>query len=90
MSPAAPRPKASPAAAGFAMPAEWERHEATWLAFPHNAADWPGKFGPIPWAYAEIVRWAAEGETVRLVVKDAAHEKTASPRACDRSRSSRT
>jgi len=67
----------TPAAQGFAMPAEWERHEATWLAFPHNAADWPGKFGPIPWAYAELVRWAAEGETVRLVVKDAAHEKSA-------------
>jgi agmatine deiminase len=59
------------------MPAEWERHEASWLAFPHNAADWPGKFGPIPWAYAEIVRWASEGETVRLVVKDLAHEKGA-------------
>jgi agmatine deiminase len=59
------------------MPAEWERHEATWLAFPHNAADWPGKFGPIPWAYAEIVRWAAEGETVRLVVKDRGQEKAA-------------
>jgi len=66
-----------PAARGYAMPAEWARHEATWLAFPHNAADWPGKFGPIPWAYAEIVRWAAAGETVRLVVKDRAHEATA-------------
>jgi agmatine deiminase len=66
----------TPAAQGFAMPAEWERHEATWLSFPHNAADWPGKFAPVPWAYAEIVRWAAEGETVRLIVKDAAHEKS--------------
>jgi agmatine deiminase len=69
----------SPAAkgAGWRMPAEWSPHEATWLAFPHNAADWPGKFGPIPWAYAEIVRWAAAGETVRLVVRDAAHERLA-------------
>jgi agmatine deiminase len=67
----------TPAEQGYAMPAEWERHEATWLAFPHNAADWPGKFGPVPWAYAEIVRWAAEGELVRLVVKDAAREKSA-------------
>ena len=67
----------TPEAQGFAMPAEWARHEATWLSFPHNAADWPGKFAPIPWAYAEIVRWAAEGETVRLIVKDAAHEKSA-------------
>jgi len=72
----APTP-GSPAAQGYSMPAEWDRHEATWLAFPHNAADWPGKFGPVPWAYAEIVRWAAEGESVRLIVKDAAHEKSA-------------
>lgn len=68
------RAKDAPAA-GWVMPAEWERHEATWLAFPHNAADWPGKFGPIPWAYAELVRWAADGEIVRLVVKDRPHEK---------------
>ena len=74
MSPATER---TPAADGYAMPAEWERHEATWLSFPHNAADWPGKFAPVPWAYAEIVRWACEGEWVRLIVKDAAHEKVA-------------
>ena len=38
------------------MPAEWEPHAATWLAWPHNPEDWPGKFQPIPWVYAEIVR----------------------------------
>ena len=56
------------------MPAEWEPHAATWLAWPHNVTDWPGKFGPIPWVYAEIVRRVVEGERVRLLVKDAAHE----------------
>ena len=51
------RLKASnPAAAGFRMPAEWEPHEATWIGWPHNKTDWPGKFGPIPWAYGEIAR----------------------------------
>lgn len=40
---------------GYRMPAEWEPHEATWLAWPHNPEDWPGKFQPIPWVYAEIV-----------------------------------
>jgi agmatine deiminase len=59
------------------MPAEWERHEATWLAWPHNVRDWPGKFAPIPWLYAEIVRRIAEGESVRLLVGDAAGEKKA-------------
>jgi agmatine deiminase len=59
------------------MPAEWRRHDATWLAWPHNVRDWPGKFGPIPWVYAEIVRNVARGETVRLLVNDADHEARA-------------
>jgi agmatine deiminase len=57
-----------------AMPAEWDPHDATWLAWPHNVRDWPGKFASIPWVYAEIVRNVARGETVRLLVEDAAHE----------------
>jgi agmatine deiminase len=44
------------------MPAEWEPHEATWLAWPHNPEDWPGKFAAIPWLYAEIVRLLAARE----------------------------
>jgi agmatine deiminase len=59
------------------MPAEWAPHDATWLAWPHNATDWPGKFAPIPWVYAEIVRNVARGERVRLLVNDAAHETKA-------------
>ena len=50
------------------MPAEWEKHAATWLAWPHNVRDWPGKFAPIPWIYAEIVRRISAQETVRLLV----------------------
>jgi agmatine deiminase len=50
------------------MPAEWERHRATWLAWPHNKTDWPGKFAPIPWVYGEIVRKLARHETVAIVV----------------------
>lgn len=57
------------------MPAEWDRHDATWLAWPHNVRDWPGRFGPIPWVYAEIVRNVARGEAVRLLVQDAEHER---------------
>jgi len=49
-------------------PAEWEQHRATWLAWPHNVSDWPGRFGPIPWVYAEIVRRISAGEKVRLLV----------------------
>jgi agmatine deiminase len=59
------------------MPAEWERHHATWLSWPHNLTDWPGKFAPIPWVYAEIVRRLAPGELVRILVNDAQHEARA-------------
>ena len=47
------------------MPAEWEPHEATWIAWPHNRDDWPGRFTPIPWVYGEIVRKLAAVERVR-------------------------
>jgi agmatine deiminase len=61
----------TPRELGFRMPAEWEPHEATWLAWPHNPSDWPGKFQPIPWVYAEIVRLLSAREVVHLLVEDA-------------------
>ncbi|MGC1186264.1 MAG: agmatine deiminase family protein [Candidatus Acidiferrales bacterium] len=54
---------------GYRMPAEWEPHEATWLGWPHERTDWPGKFAPIPWVYAEIVRHLARVERVRILVE---------------------
>jgi len=54
----------------FRMPAEWEPHAATWLAWPHEKSDWPGKFAPIPWLYGEIVRHLARVERVRILVDD--------------------
>jgi agmatine deiminase len=65
------------AALGFSLPAEWEQHEATWLGWPHNRTDWPGKFAAIPWVYCEIVRQLARGERVRILVNDRAHEAAA-------------
>jgi agmatine deiminase len=59
----------TPASLGYAMPAEWEPHDATWIAWPHNAEDWPEKFEPIPWVYAEIVRLLAQGERVHIFVQ---------------------
>lgn len=59
------------------MPAEWEPHAATWLAWPHYHGDWPGKFEPIPWVYAEIVRNLARHERVEIIVNDATGEKRA-------------
>jgi agmatine deiminase len=60
----------TPKQLGFRMPAEWEPHEATWIAWPHNKEDWPGRFAPIPWAYCEIIRKLAEVEKVRVLVQD--------------------
>jgi agmatine deiminase len=59
------------------MPAEWEPHAATWLAWPHYKGDWPGKFEPIPWVYAEIVRHLSRHEGVEIIVNDHAGEKLA-------------
>ncbi len=59
------------------FPAEWEPQAATWLAWPHYFDDWPGKFEPIPWVYAEIIRYLARHERVELIVSDVASEKRA-------------
>jgi agmatine deiminase len=59
------------------MPAEWEPHSATWLAWPHYHEDWPGRFEPIPWVYAEIVRNLAKHERVELIVNGAAGARNA-------------
>lgn len=70
-------PSQTPAALGYRMPAEWEPHEATWLAWPHYRGDWPGKFEPIPWVYTEIIRDLGRHERVDLIVNDATTERLA-------------
>src|ERR1700761_596273 len=62
---------------GFRMPAEWAPHEATWIAWPHNRQDWPGRYAPIPWTYAEIVRKLSRVEKVRILVEGAVEERQA-------------
>ena len=59
------------------MPAEWEPHAATWIAWPHNPADWPGKFQPIPRVFAEIVRHLSRVERVHILVNDLAAQRRA-------------
>ena len=53
----------------FRMPAEWEHHEATWLAWPHNYRDWPGKLSAIKWVYVEIIRLLYRHEKVYIIVE---------------------
>lgn len=61
----------------FLMPAEWEKHAATWIAWPHHRGDWPGKFDPIPWVYAEIVKGITLGERARILVRGEQEEEAA-------------
>jgi len=67
----------TPRELGYRMPAEWELHQATWLAWPHNPGDWPGKFQTIPWDYAEIVRLLSAHEQVHILVEDAKSQQRA-------------
>src|SRR5580704_163815 len=67
--PVSPVPE-TPRSFGFRMPAEWELHEATWIAWPHNEDDWPGRFEPIPWVYGEIVRKLSQVERVRILLQN--------------------
>ena len=60
----------SPALAGFHFPAEWHKHTATWLSWPHKEASWPGKIGMIYPKYCEFIKVLTEGELVRINVAD--------------------
>ncbi len=62
----------TPASLGYRLPAEWEPHAGTWLAWPHRRATWLGDFAAIPPVYAGIARQIAEHEPVRIVAAGAA------------------
>lgn len=57
---------------GFRFPAEWEKHESTWLSYPHNENSWPGKIETIFPSYNLFVKHLAEHETVNINVEDEA------------------
>jgi agmatine deiminase len=59
------------------MPAEWERHRATWISWPHHEPDWPGKLGAIPWVYAEIARAVAAYEPIEILCHNDAVRESA-------------
>jgi agmatine deiminase len=67
----------TPAGLGYSMPAEWKPHAATWLAWPHHEADWPGKMEAVRWVYGEMVRKISPGELVRILVRHRAEQKLA-------------
>src|SRR5260370_35041405 len=67
----------SPFSLGYWMHAECAPHKATWLAWPRENTDWPGKFGPIPWVYGDVVRRLPQAERVCILVNDSAAERAA-------------
>jgi agmatine deiminase len=67
----------TPRQLGYRMPAEWRTHAATWTAWPHNASDWPGKFRPVPWVYAEVLRHLTRVEEVHILVNGPQEETRA-------------
>src|ERR1700745_603044 len=64
-----------PAELGYRMPAEWEKHEATWLGWPPELTAWPGEVAPIRWAFAEIVRVLSQVERVFVLVENREAER---------------
>ena len=77
MTGAAKQPAKTPSQLGYSMPAEWAPHEATWLGWPHNETDWPGKLDTIRWVYGEMVRKIEPAEKVRILVDSRREEKLA-------------
>ena len=62
----------TPKKSGYAFPAEWAKHEATWLSWPHKEASWPGKIETIYEPYCQFIKVVAEGEKVRININDEA------------------
>ena len=53
----------------YRYPAEWEKQEATWLAFPHNKLNWHGERGvKIRKFYVELIRTISEFQPVNVLV----------------------
>lgn len=48
-------------------PAEWEEHQGIWVAWPHHEADWPERFGPIPWVYADFLTKLTRVEHIHII-----------------------
>ncbi|MBL7854270.1 MAG: agmatine deiminase family protein [Cyclobacteriaceae bacterium] len=67
----------TPAQQGYFFPAEFARHDATWLSWPHKEASWPGKIETIYPIYARFIKAVAEGERVCINVADEAMKQKA-------------
>ena len=62
----------TPAALGYAMPAEWHPHAATWLSWPKDPLTWPDRVPQVEMIFLRMIEVLAEHETVHLLVNDEA------------------
>ena len=59
----------------YRMPAEWEPQKSTWIAWPHNKEDWPGKFNKIPRVFSKIISELSKFQLVNILIKDKSEQK---------------
>jgi agmatine deiminase len=55
---------------GYSMPAEWVRHRATWLSWPHNQETWPSQLERVRDAWVQMILALSPHEKVCLLVND--------------------
>ena len=70
----------TPSTLGFAMPAEWAPHTATWLSWPQDDALWFGHLAAVRAEFAALVATIARFEPVQLLVRDDDSERDARAR----------
>ena len=63
-------PDIFPKQKGYYFPAEFAKHKATWLSWPHKEASWPGKIEMIYPVYSQFIKHVSEGEKVNINVVD--------------------
>jgi len=65
--------KPTPGELGYSFPAEWKKHRATWLSYPHDGSySWPGTLQRIYPSYHAFIKVLSEGEQVCINVRDTA------------------
>ncbi len=67
----------TPKQLGYYFPAEFAKHTATWLSWPHKEESWPGKIETVYPIYALLVKLVSEGEKVCINVVDEAMKQSA-------------
>lgn len=72
--------KRTPFALGYRMAAEWESHEGTWLAWPHNEETWPGKLSKVEEVFIQIIEALVPEEKVYLLVNEERERDTVAKR----------